>query len=131
MVAPAMNTAAVAKLGADLGMMGAAGFVAVKTVVSAAAKQTKSLWFENAQASSGSHGRFYPYSITYETKSSLMGSTASIGPDSSKPQGGMGNGFEYGSINQPPHLDGNRAADVVEPLFVRGILAAVAKASSL
>ena len=31
------------------------------------------------------------------------------GPDSGMKQGRMGRGFEFGSVNQPPHLDGLRA----------------------
>jgi hypothetical protein len=34
-----------------------------------------------------------------------------VGPNAAKKQGSMGRGFEFGSENQPPHLDGLRALD--------------------
>jgi hypothetical protein len=38
------------------------------------------------------------------------------GPDIARPQGGMS--FEYGSRNQPPHLDLARSADLIGPSTV-------------
>lgn len=67
------------------------------------------LWKQNARDTAGEHGKLYPRTIGYDTYSD--GLTAEIGPDASRKQGGMS--FEYGSRNQPPHLDGNRAADDV------------------
>lgn len=65
-------------------------------------------WASNARATSGTHGKHYPNSITSEFKLSL-GVEVEVGPESGRPQGSMGRGFEYGSRNQPPHLDGFRA----------------------
>ena len=61
----------------------------------------------------GEHGSLYPRTIGYDTYDG--GLTAEIGPDVAMPQGGMS--FEYGSSNQPPHLDLNRAADDVARVF--------------
>lgn len=70
-------------------------------------------WRANAVATSGEHGKHYPNSITSETRVAL-GIHVETGPDSSMPQGGMGRGFEFGSRNQPPHLDGARALPAAE-----------------
>jgi hypothetical protein len=42
---------------------------------------------------------------------------AIIGPDKGAPQGALGNLLEYGSVKNPPHRDGGRAADAEEPRF--------------
>lgn len=76
-------------------------------VVDDAAGALTQLWRANARDTAGKHGRLYPRTIGYDRD----GLTAEIGPDIRRPQGGMS--FEYGSRNQPPHLDGNRAADDV------------------
>lgn len=47
----------------------------------------------------GQYLRHYPRSITYEMVEPLA---VEIGPDSAKPQGGMGRGVEFGSANTPP-----------------------------
>jgi len=75
------------------------------------------LWRQNARDTAGEHGKHYPRSIGYDLRDG--GLTAVIGPDASKPQGGMS--FEYGSRNQPPHLDGNRAADDVFRVWPREV----------
>lgn len=65
-------------------------------------------WANNARATSGKHGRLYPNSIIAQSRISTS-IIIDVGPDSSKPQGGMGMGFEFGSRNQPAHLDGATA----------------------
>lgn len=78
---------------------------------------------ENARRSSGTHGRLYPRTITASMSrgGGLFGNTYSgeYGPDPSKPQGGMS--FEFGSRNQPPHLDLARSADAVGPSLAQSI----------
>lgn len=77
----------------------------------------------NAKRTAGKHGKHYPKSITSEMHSGLglFGNTISgeYGPDAARPQGGMS--FEYGSRNQPAHLDLARSADVVGPSFLRSV----------
>lgn len=75
---------------------------------------------EFAKASAGSHGKHYPNSITVERRGLLE---VEYGPDSALPQGGMS--FEYGSRNQPPHLDLNKSADIVGPKLGEKVLDAV------
>lgn len=70
-----------------------------------------------ARESAGAHGKHYPNSITADSEVGLKGSTysAEYGPDSGRKQGGMS--FEWGSRNQPPHLDLNKSADIIGPAF--------------
>lgn len=73
-------------------------------------------WRANATASAGAHGRWYPSSIRYKMVG-FASPGADIGPAEGMRQAAMS--FEYGSANQPPHLDGQRALDEVAPRFVR------------
>lgn len=75
-------------------------------------------WAENARSTSGEHGKWYPDAITAETRLSL-GILVEIGPESAQRQGGMGPGFEFGSRNQPPHLDGLLAMGPAESRLER------------
>lgn len=63
-----------------------------------------------AKASAGKHGKHYHKAFTVEA---INPTTWVYGPDASKPQGDMS--FEFGSRNQPPHLDLNKSADVIGP----------------
>lgn len=65
-----------------------------------------------ATSSSGRHGKLYPRTFSAEMTGLTSGE---YGPDSAMPQGGMS--FEYGSRNQPPHLDLARSADIIGPKF--------------
>jgi hypothetical protein len=71
-------------------------------------------WRANAAETSGVHGRYYPDSIDHEMRFAFTGIAVEVGPNSGKKQGGMGRGFELGSVNQPPHLDGTRALPAAE-----------------
>ncbi len=82
-----------------------------RKIVKKSGEDLRDGWKANAAASSGRHGKHYPKSI----KSRPSGLTALIEPDAGMPQGGMS--FEFGSANQPPHLDGEKAMQVEEPRF--------------
>lgn len=71
-------------------------------------------WQHNARATSGEHGKWYPDSITTEMKFAGFGVEVETGPESGRKQGRMGRGFEFGSQNQPPHLDGLQAMPLAE-----------------
>lgn len=71
-------------------------------------------WKGNAQETSGVHGKWYPASITTETVVVVGAVQVETGPDTAFKQGAMGRGFEFGSENQPPHLDGLRAMPMAE-----------------
>lgn len=66
-------------------------------------------WQHNARATSGTHGKWYPDSITTEMRFAGFSLETETGPEAGRKQGRMGRGFEFGSENQPPHLDGLRA----------------------
>ena len=73
-----------------------------------------------ARESAGKHGKHYPNAITAEARKAFRGFGAGVysaeyGPDSARRQGGMS--FEWGSRNQPPHLDLNKSADIIGPAF--------------
>lgn len=63
-------------------------------------------WRSGARKTARRHGKRYPSSITRDVTIQSGAVTSDIGPDSAMPQGGMGRGFEYGSVHQPPHMDG-------------------------
>lgn len=117
------------KLAADLSAVGAKSIPALRGGMTAAGELVERAWRNNAIVTSGEHGKHYPDSIDSELVFNLSGVSVDIGPNSAKKQGSMGRGFEFGSINQPPHLDGARAlsdneaaverviANTVDPLF--------------
>lgn len=78
-------------------------------VVNRGALNVKRGWQANATASAGRHAHLYPASISYEMKPYPTGAAAEIGPDKNRPQGALGNLLEFGSVKNPPHMDGARA----------------------
>lgn len=84
-------------------------------IVEEQAVKLRNDWRDNARKTAGRHGKHYPKSITHER----IGDEAAyeVGPDSALPQGGMGAGFEWGSVNQSPHLDMTQAIVPVGPGF--------------
>lgn len=58
------------------------------------------------------HGKHYPKAITAERLGRYI---AEYGPDAALPQGGMS--FEWGSRNQPPHLDIAQSFDIAQARF--------------
>lgn len=107
---------------ADLGKMAAGTAGAVFDVYHETARDLRDEWRKNATETAGEHGKLYPKSVTFDMRvsSSIV---AEIGPDPSMPQGGMS--FEFGSDNQPPHLDGQFATDTVVPRLHRRLDAAL------
>ena len=90
----------------------------LRSAVKDEAEQVKKAWVEDARVKSGKHGKHYPNSITMETRTvGPLHVEAEVGPDASKPQGGMS--FEFGSKNQPPHLSGQKAAQGLEDRLER------------
>ncbi|NUP36020.1 MAG: hypothetical protein HOY76_03095 [Streptomyces sp.] len=83
--------------------------VQARAVVARGALNVKNGWRANAVASSGRHARMYPASISYDMRPHPTGASAEIGPDKGRPQGALGNLLEFGSVNNPPHMDGARA----------------------
>lgn len=110
-------------LSRDLGKLGAKSGVAMYGVFKEGGKDLEKTWKRNAKATAGEHGKRYPDSITTDMRVGLN-IEVEVGPDPQRPQGGMS--FEDGSVNQPPHLDGQFAADEVIPRIDRRIDAALA-----
>ncbi|MFI9846510.1 hypothetical protein ACIHFD_56475 [Nonomuraea sp. NPDC051941] len=90
-----------------------------RDIVQANALQLRNQWRDNARATGRRHAVHYVKAITHEEIPDPNGITYGVGPDTSMKQGDMS--FEYGSSNQPPHLDGTRAAILLEPRFVKDV----------
>jgi hypothetical protein len=110
-------------LSRDFGKIGAQSAGAMYGVFKDAGEELKTVWRANAKETSGQHGKHYPNSITADMRVSTN-IEVEVGPDPRLRQGGMS--FEFGSVNQPPHLDGQRATDTVVPRLDRRIDAALA-----
>lgn len=102
------------KLAADLSQIGFRSVPALRGVMGEVGEAFAREWQANARATSGEHGVHYPDSIDSELVFSVTGVSVDAGPNAGKPQGSMGKGFEFGSVNQPPHLDGLRALDSIQ-----------------
>lgn len=89
----------------------------LRSAVRDEAEAIKATWVADATVKSGRHGKHYPKSIGFSTRTvGPLAVEAEVGPDASKPQGGMS--FEFGSRNQPPHLSGQKAAAEAEGRIV-------------
>jgi|GEM_PF-2166987 len=115
------------ELVADMGRAVAGVVAAATEVTQANGDELREEWKANARRTAGKHGKWYPSSITSERVPEFAAVTVEIGPDKARRQGAMGPGFEYGSIHQPPHLDGQKATDAVEPKFIAKLELAVAR----
>lgn len=114
-------------LTADLQQIRAEARPRMRNVVRDGIKAGTVLAKANAKRSAGRHGKHYPNAITPNMNAGLglFGNLISgeYGPERDKPQGDMS--FEHGSVNQKPHLDLARSADIIGPSFaqeVRGML---------
>lgn len=105
------DAAEVYALAADLAQVGPRTVPAMRGVMQEAGDAFAKEWQANARETSGAHGVHYPNSISAELAFTVTSIAVDVGPESGKLQGSMGRGFEYGSRNQPPHLDGLRALD--------------------
>lgn len=114
-------------LARDLTVAGLKSVPAVRGAIQAGAGLVKNAWTANARITAGKHGKHYPNSITYETRITSNGAEGEVGPDASRPQGGMGRGFEFGSKNQPPHLDGVKATEKLTPVLEKLLDDAISK----
>jgi hypothetical protein len=106
------------QLAVDLPKLGRSGALVMHKVITDAGDDLRDVWKRNATVTSGRHGKHYPKSITATLKVSTD-VVVRIAPDPAMKQGGMS--FENGSVNQPPHNDGKKAADVVVPKIERRI----------
>ena len=109
---------AAAALSVELPKIGMRGARVMGDVLVEGGKDLREAWKRNARETAGEHGRLYPESIESHLVPSLA-LVVEVGPNPSKPQGSMS--FEFGSSKQPPHLDGQRAADEVVPRIEKRI----------
>lgn len=115
-----------AEVVASLGQIAPHIYRRLTSVVEEAAIDVRDAWRENATETAGAHGKHYPRSIQYNMSSrAALGDAieATIRPDGRFRQGGMS--FEFGSSNQPPHLDGQRALDSLAHQVERRIASAL------
>lgn len=70
--------------------------------------------------------KHYYRSLSYDMDDDGMG--AEIGPDASKPQGGMGRGVELGSVHTPPFPHLFPSLDEEEPKYLDQVSRALIKA---
>lgn len=102
-------------LAAELALAGVRMTVAGTALTTKGALNIKRDW--QASASGLPHAPAYPASINFDILPTPTAIAAEIGPDKSKRQGALGNLIEYGSVHNPPHLDGARALAAEEPRF--------------
>jgi hypothetical protein len=108
-------SAATEALAADLAIAGARMTVAATALITKGALNIKNDW--RTSASGLKHAPAYPASITFDVIKTPAMISAEIGPDKQKRQGALGNLIEYGSVHNPPHLDGARALASEQPRF--------------
>ena len=102
------------KMAGDLTAVGFKTVPALRGAMLAVGEAFAEDWKRNAVETSGEHGKHYPNSIDAELTFNVRSVAVEVGPNSSKKQGKMGKGFEFGSENQPPPLDGLRALDGIQ-----------------
>lgn len=107
-----------AAVAVDIGKVGVQSTKAMVEVFQEGGDTLANAWAHNARQTSGVHGKYYPNSIDWEMQLSTN-IVIEVGPNPDKPQGRMS--FENGSVNQPPHLDGQRAADYELPVIERRV----------
>lgn len=100
-------------LAADLSAAGTRAGTDAAGVVRKGALNVKKGWQQNVKITSGHSLPRLPYTIGYDLDVTDGGTVrASIGPD--KGRGGQANLAaldEYGSVHNPPHMNGQRALD--------------------
>jgi hypothetical protein len=121
------DTRALVALAVDLGKAPGRMTQAVTSAAEESGNQLRDQWRSNIQASSPEgHLKWLPDAVTSEMKFGLGTIGVEVGPDTSKKQGALGKGDEYGSVNTPAHMSGHKAADVATPGFERSLDAAMA-----
>jgi hypothetical protein len=115
-----MITTNARQVATDLGKIEKVAFAKTRLAVQAGGELVEQRWQANAVESSGQHGVHYPKAVESNMTGGLE---ATVKPNPTMPQGNMS--FEYGSRNQPPHLDGQRAVDACREVVFNRIAAAV------
>lgn len=116
------------RLAADMAKAGPLVVRDVRGVVAKGALNVKNDWRRRAKRTARDTSRAYPYSITYDVAIGAHVVAAEVGPDKGKRQGPLGNLIEFGSVNNPPTLDGQKALDAEEPKFLAAMQALAERA---
>jgi len=103
------DTREVDELAREFVQIAGRGIRGVDHEVRATAREGMMLAKANARRTARKHGKHYPRAITMDR---LAVAKFEYGPDAALPQGDMS--FEFGSRNQPPHLDLAKSADVID-----------------
>lgn len=105
-------------LATDLARIAKEAPVELRGVVREGIKVGNSVAKDFARVSAGAHGKHYPNAFSTEMHPAAGNVySGEYGPDAAKPQGDMS--FEWGSRNQPPHLDLNKSADLIGPTLAQ------------
>lgn len=110
-----------AKVTTKLHHAAAGAVTGVRAVTEEASIELTALWRAKARITAGKHGKLYPSTIGATEVPRFGAVVFRIEPDQNKRQGGMGRGFEYGSVNQPPHMDAHKAVAETGPKFAAAI----------
>jgi hypothetical protein len=95
----------------------------VSALTKKAGDEHANAWRANARRTSGSHGKLYPRTIRNHFTDGPGFAESETG--SSSP---AARGYEFGSRNQQPHLDGTKAFDKASADFIRAGEQAIAAA---
>lgn len=90
-----------------------------KKVVVKGAVNVKGGW--RRRWSGFAHAPRLPYAVGYDVKTLGGKIEAEIGPDKDKPQGALGNLFEYGSLKNAPIPGGAPALEAERPKFEKAM----------
>lgn len=88
-----------------------------REIIGEGAEAIERTWRANATVTAGAHGKHYPKRIGWRFTGRVTSIEAEVGPIRPGPQADMS--FEFGSVNQTPHLDGQRAAESEGPGIVK------------
>jgi hypothetical protein len=88
-----------------------------RRLVAEGLEKIEETWKAEAEVTAGAHGKHYPKRIGSRMLAGFTTIQGEVGPIKPGPQADMS--FEFGSVNQPPHLDGQRAAEAHEQGILR------------
>ncbi|MCZ3386326.1 MAG: hypothetical protein LH630_05045 [Actinomycetia bacterium] len=114
-------------LAADLSLVGPKMVKPVLGVLDEMGNATALAWRGIAEVSSGETGRLYPPTIDHTARGTFGGNLeVEIGPNAALGASARaGRGYEFGSVNQPPHLDGLKATTAAEPRVGKALDSAI------
>lgn len=123
------DTGDLIKLSVDMGRTPVVTAAAARAVVQKGSLNIKNQMISEATSVLGSgSARYFPQSITYETRELATSATGIIGPDKARVQGALGNLLYFGTSRDAPVLNLLGPLEAEEPRFIAALLAAAEKA---